>query len=138
MVSTAKFTARLLAREVLLTACSACSETYQYYTLPFCQPAVKTYKVEALGEVLAGDRTVSSLYNLTFVQDQTMVKLCDRKLTSKDLKLFRNAVKNDYYFQVRLPFMPAAPGRTRAVSKRATLAVCHTTQLPLGRLCSTP
>ena len=35
------------------------SETYQFYTEPFCAPpAGKEYKAEGLGEVLEGDRLV--------------------------------------------------------------------------------
>lgn len=41
------------------------SETYQYFNLPFCHPKEgKEYKTEGLGEVLEGDRLVSTPYKL--------------------------------------------------------------------------
>ena len=77
-------------------------ETYQYYNLPFCQPKDgKEYKTEFLGEVLEGDRLVTTPYSLKFRSDVENTVLCEKKLDSADLKKFREAVKQDYYFQVR-------------------------------------
>ena len=79
-----------------------CSETYQYYTLPFCTPKEgKEYKPEGLGEVLEGDRLVNTPYDIKFRVDKENEDLCSRELTAKDLKKLRTAVKKDYYFQVR-------------------------------------
>lgn len=79
------------------------SETYQYYNLPFCQPTDgKEYKLEFLGEVLEGDRLVTTPYSIKFRSDVDNANLCGKKLTSDDLKKFREAVKQDYYFQVRI------------------------------------
>lgn len=78
-----------------------CSETYQYYNLPFCTPeGGKEYKTEGLGEVLEGDRLVNTPYSIKFRVDKENEILCSRELTAKDLKKFRKAVKKDYYFQV--------------------------------------
>ena len=77
------------------------SETYQYYNLPFCTPKEgKEYKTEGLGEVLEGDRLVSTPYSIKFRVDKENEILCSRELTEKDLKIFRKAVKKDYYFHV--------------------------------------
>mmetsp|Transcript_34148 Transcript_34148/g.61574 ORF Transcript_34148/g.61574 Transcript_34148/m.61574 type:complete len:611 (-) Transcript_34148:17-1849(-) len=77
------------------------TETYQYYNLPFCQPPNgKQYKLEYLGEVLEGDRLVSTPYKLDFRRDVDHEVLCSKKLKDKDLNTFRNAVENDYYFQM--------------------------------------
>jgi hypothetical protein len=79
-----------------------CRETYQYYNLPFCQPKDgKEYKTEFLGEVLEGDRLVTTPYSLKFRTDVDQTVLCEKKLTSDELKKFREAVKQDFYFQVR-------------------------------------
>ncbi len=79
-----------------------CSETYQYYNLPFCTPeGGKEYKTEGLGEVLEGDRLVNTPYSIKFRVDKENEILCSRELTAKDLKKFRKAVKKYYYFQVR-------------------------------------
>ncbi len=79
-----------------------CSETYQYYNLPFCTPKDKEYKTEGLGEVLEGDRLVNTPYDIKFRVDKENEILCSRELTAKDLRKFRKAVKKDYYFQVQL------------------------------------
>ena len=68
--------------------------------LPFCEPPSKAYKTEDLGEVLAGDRPVSSLYRLEFGEDKENEPLCTRALSVKDVAKFKAAVKADYYFQV--------------------------------------
>jgi Endomembrane protein 70 len=77
-----------------------CSETYQYYTLPFCEPPEKKFRSEGLGEVLAGDRTVNSLYKFHFAQDAVNSTICTKKLNAKDVEKFRRAVADDFYFQV--------------------------------------
>ncbi len=82
------------------TVYTLCSETYQYYNLPFCTPKDKEYKPEGLGEVLEGDRLVNTPYDIKFRVDKENELLCSRDLTAKDLQKFRKAVKKDYYFQV--------------------------------------
>ena len=78
------------------------SETYQYYDLPFCPPpGGVVHKSEDLGEVLEGDRMMSTPYDVSFRVDKEHEELCQKELTAKDLKSFRRAVKDDYYFQVR-------------------------------------
>lgn len=77
-----------------------CSETYQYYSLPFCEPTKKAYETQGLGQVLAGDRVVNSLYVLNFGQDSEKSDLCKKQLTQQDVAKFRNAVASEYYFQV--------------------------------------
>ena len=37
---------------------------YEYYSLPYCQPAVIDNMAENLGEVLRGDRIENSLYTV--------------------------------------------------------------------------
>lgn len=91
------------AANSLVTYRPACSETYQYYNLPFCTPEKgKEYKPEGLGEVLEGDRLVTTPYDIKFKVNKENELLCSQELTAKDLQKFRKAVKKDYYFQVRL------------------------------------
>ena len=86
----------------MVTYRPACSETYQYYNLPFCTPENgKQYKPEGLGEVLEGDRLVTTPYDIKFKVNKENELLCSQELTAKDLQKFRKAVKKDYYFQVR-------------------------------------
>ena len=103
---------------------AACSETYQYYDLPFCPPeGGAERKREDLGEarcvrlqearccpaharplplslqVLEGDRLMSTPYELPFRQDKGHTALCTKVLAESDLRKFRTAVSDDYYFQ---------------------------------------
>lgn len=65
-----------------------------------------TEKREALGEVLNGDRMVDARYQLRFRMDDETRSLCKKKLTKEDLAKFREAVKNDYYFQMYYDDLP--------------------------------
>ena len=84
------------------SACCRCAatETYQFYNLPFCTPTSKEYKTEGLGEVLEGDRLVTTPYDIRFRVDKENELLCSRQLNDRDLAKFRKAVQKDYYFQV--------------------------------------
>ncbi|KAJ7542477.1 hypothetical protein O6H91_10G108300 [Diphasiastrum complanatum] len=82
------------------------TETYKYFDLPFCPPAQVTEKREDLGEVLNGDRMVHAKYELNFREDKDTESLCKKTLTKKDLQTFRDAVKNDYYFQMYYDDLP--------------------------------
>jgi hypothetical protein len=42
------------------------SETYEFYSLPFCAPREIQHKHTKLGEDLTGDHKVNSLYDLRF------------------------------------------------------------------------
>eukprot|EP00899_Mesostigma_viride_P015679 jgi/Mesvir1/24111/Mv10831-RA.2 len=83
------------------------SETYQYYDLPFCRPEEGlSHKTEDLGEVLEGDRMVGTLYDLSFKVNKESETLCTKVLKEKELKKFRKAVKDDYYFQMYYDDLP--------------------------------
>ena len=42
------------------------SETYPFYSLPFCRPESVERESQELGDVLAGDRRVNTLYKIQF------------------------------------------------------------------------
>ena len=42
------------------------AETYRYYSLPFCEPENYKSQAQQLGEVLAGDRRVTTMYDIRF------------------------------------------------------------------------
>ena len=65
-----------------------------------------TEKREALGEVLNGDRMVEALYQLKFKVDKEMVTLCQKTFTKDEVKKFRDALKNDFYFQMYYDDLP--------------------------------
>lgn len=74
------------------------TERYPYYKkLPFCQPADPKKAHE--GSALAGDRAVTSDYNLYFrVAMDTSATLCTKVLSQNDIKKFIDAIKEDYTF----------------------------------------
>eukprot|EP00232_Nephroselmis_pyriformis_P024087 CAMPEP_0182865824 /NCGR_PEP_ID=MMETSP0034_2-20130328/7890_1 /TAXON_ID=156128 /ORGANISM="Nephroselmis pyriformis, Strain CCMP717" /LENGTH=611 /DNA_ID=CAMNT_0024998143 /DNA_START=30 /DNA_END=1865 /DNA_ORIENTATION=+ len=82
------------------------SETYQYYDLPFCRPDGIEHKSEDLGEVLEGDRMMSTPYHVDFRVDREHEVLCEKDLSAKELGKFRKAVKEDYYFQMYYDDLP--------------------------------
>ncbi|KAH7427629.1 hypothetical protein KP509_10G052300 [Ceratopteris richardii] len=82
------------------------SETYKYFDLPFCTPDQVKEKREALGEVLNGDRMVLAMYQLNFREDKDLESLCKKTLSRQDVQVFRDAVKNDYYFQMYYDDLP--------------------------------
>ena len=96
------------------------SETYQYYTLPFCQASKKKYKLEGLGEVLGGDRLVNTPFDLGFKVDKPDEKICTKQLTRKDQVNLKNAIENDFYFQMIFDQLPlwGLVGKVRPCSRR--------------------
>lgn len=63
-------------------------------------------KLEALGEVLNGDRLVDAPYKLDFLTDLDSKVLCKKKLSVQEVKKFRSAVNKDYYFQMYYDDLP--------------------------------
>eukprot|EP00958_Prasinococcus_capsulatus_P021371 scaffold2900_cov330-Prasinococcus_capsulatus_cf.AAC.4 len=76
------------------------SETYEYYTLPFCKPEKVVYKAEDLGTVIDSHRLVSVPYDLSFRVDRENELVCSKQLTPEEVKQFRRAAADDYYFQM--------------------------------------
>lgn len=63
-------------------------------------------KKETLGEVLNGDRLMSSVYELKFGEDKTDVVLCHKRLTSSEIARFRDTIAQDFYFQMYYDDLP--------------------------------
>ncbi|XP_057483220.1 transmembrane 9 superfamily member 5-like [Actinidia eriantha] len=82
------------------------SETYKYFDLPFCRPDSLVIKKESLGEVLSGDRLVNALYDLKFREDKSGQILCHKKLKRDEIAKFRDAIINEYYFQMYCDDLP--------------------------------
>lgn len=55
---------------------------------------------ENLGEVLAGDRRRSSLYDIRFLVDIQWAALCHFRLSQDDIKQFMDAIKQHYIFEM--------------------------------------
>lgn len=82
------------------------SETYYYYDLPFCRPDPLVLKKESFGEVLNGDRLTNALYELKFREDKTRETLCQKKFKVAEVAKFRDAVIDDFYFQMYYDDLP--------------------------------
>ncbi|KAH6796965.1 Endomembrane protein 70 protein family [Perilla frutescens var. hirtella] len=82
------------------------SETYRYYSLPFCSPVSMRDESEASVEGIKGDRLVHSPYNLQFLVDKDSEVLCQKKLSKKEVADFRSAVSRDYLFQMHYDDLP--------------------------------
>jgi hypothetical protein len=67
-------------------------------------------------QVLEGDRLVNTPYQIKFRADVDNAELCKKKLNSKELQQFRDAVKNDYYFQASHGACSAKGGSMEAVA----------------------
>lgn len=63
-------------------------------------------KKESLGEVLTGDRLANSLYELEFAVNKTRAVLCRQKPKMEDITKFRDAIKNDFYYQMYYDDLP--------------------------------
>ncbi|GFQ02958.1 transmembrane 9 superfamily member 5 [Phtheirospermum japonicum] len=57
-------------------------------------------KKESLGEVLNGDRLANALHDLEFAVNKTGVVLCQQNLNRGDVAKFRDAITNDFYYQM--------------------------------------
>eukprot|EP00741_Cyanophora_paradoxa_P001117 tig00000459_g1077.t1 len=82
------------------------SETYEYYSLPFCKPARMEAKDEDLGEVLEGDAFTKSHYDLRFRVDVQWRQLCKQTLKPDDIQRFQGAIDQDYYFEMYYDDLP--------------------------------
>ncbi|KAI4341541.1 hypothetical protein MLD38_026253 [Melastoma candidum] len=63
-------------------------------------------KMEALGELLNGDRLVSMPYQLNFMKDKDVQVVCKKHLTKEEVAQFRSAIGKDYYFQMYYDDLP--------------------------------
>ncbi|KAF7823233.1 transmembrane 9 superfamily member 5 [Senna tora] len=82
------------------------SETYEYYDLPFCHPDPIIRKKESLGEVLNGDRLINALYELKFREHKIGETLCQKKLTIDEVAKFKQAIIDEFYFQMYFDDLP--------------------------------
>ncbi|KAL3510301.1 hypothetical protein ACH5RR_029702 [Cinchona calisaya] len=81
------------------------SETYAYYSLPFCPPDHWEEKKETLGEMLNGDRLVSAPYKLDFRVDKES-QVCRKNFSREEVSQFRTVIAQDYYLQMYYDDLP--------------------------------
>ena len=83
------------------------SETYPYYSLPFCKTQGRqTYHEHSLGDVLAGARKVGAPYDITFLDTVTWRSLCQEYLSAHSIKKLKDAIEHDYFFEFFIDDLP--------------------------------
>jgi len=81
-------------------------ETYAYYSLPFCQPEqLIESKTEGLGEALLGYELIKSNIEIRF-KENVKKTTCSKTLTKKEDKQFRDAILQQYWYQLFLDDLP--------------------------------
>lgn len=113
------------------------TETYRYYSLPFCRAHAADDENEAvesatkregalshkqhLGESIVGDRRETSPYDISFLDSVDWRMLCKTSLKPADLRRLVDAVRNNYFFEM---FVEDLPMWVRSGSFRV-LSPCH-------------
>jgi len=84
------------------------SETYEFYSLPFCRPLADKiqHKHLTIGEDLKGDHKVSSLYDIRFRVPIHWDLLCEVHLQKPEIELFKKAIDRLYYFEMSYDDLP--------------------------------
>uniref|UniRef100_A0A7R9U668 Transmembrane 9 superfamily member n=1 Tax=Pinguiococcus pyrenoidosus TaxID=172671 RepID=A0A7R9U668_9STRA len=78
---------------------------YDYYTLPYCQSDVQE-RSENLGQRLAGDKLESSGYKARMQVPRACMILCQKDLSSKEARKFRNFIDDEYRVSLVLDTLP--------------------------------
>jgi hypothetical protein len=82
------------------------SETYDYYSLPFCHPETIQHKHASLGEFLEGDIKSNSLYDIRFKVNAQLMSLCKVHLDKEGIDAFKKAIGKFYEFEMLLDDLP--------------------------------
>lgn len=82
--------------------------TYDYYSLPVCKPDNPNRERENIGQILVGDRIMSSDYQLTFGHNTACNYLCDKTFSPDDLALFTDRIESEYTVNWLVDDLPAA------------------------------
>ncbi|KJE91774.1 transmembrane 9 superfamily member 1 [Capsaspora owczarzaki ATCC 30864] len=83
------------------------SETYDFYSLPFCQPKPIVYKKISLGEALTGWKQANTPFDIKFGVNVDNAVLCDTVMLSKrDVQDLREAIEELYFFEFSIDDLP--------------------------------
>jgi hypothetical protein len=89
-------------------------EKYRFYSLPFCDThdthgnkGGEKHK-QRLREAMAGDRRESSPYVVHYGQNVDKSVVCRKTLTKDDIKAFKEAIENYYFFEMYVEDIPMA------------------------------
>ncbi|GLT32850.1 hypothetical protein SLA2020_074850 [Shorea laevis] len=82
-------------------------ETYNYYSLPFCQPpGDAAHKWGGLGEVLGGNELIDSQVDIKFKKNVEKRTICSLELDEAKVKQFKEAIENSYWFEFFIDDLP--------------------------------
>ncbi|ONM33843.1 Transmembrane 9 superfamily member 1 [Zea mays] len=82
-------------------------ETYNYYSLPFCQPSENpTHKWGGLGEVLGGNELIDSQLEIKFLKNVEKGFICTLELDAKKVQQFADAIESSYWFEFFIDDLP--------------------------------
>ncbi|XP_010272575.1 PREDICTED: transmembrane 9 superfamily member 1-like [Nelumbo nucifera] len=82
-------------------------ETYNYYSLPFCQPPGNAaHKWGGLGEVLGGNELIDSQIDIKFQKNVDRATICELELNAAKVKQFKDAIENTYWFEFFMDDLP--------------------------------
>ncbi|XP_020571527.1 transmembrane 9 superfamily member 1-like isoform X2 [Phalaenopsis equestris] len=82
-------------------------ETYNYYSLPFCQPGEKpSHKWGGLGEVLGGNELIDSQIELKYQKNVEKSFICSIELDEAKVKQFSDAIDASYWFEFFIDDLP--------------------------------
>ncbi|XP_024544739.1 transmembrane 9 superfamily member 1 [Selaginella moellendorffii] len=83
-------------------------ETYNYYSLPFCQPgnANPAHKWGGLGAVLEGNELIDSQIDIKFKKSVDKVTICKLDLDQRKAMEFRAAIEETYWFEFFMDDLP--------------------------------
>jgi len=83
------------------------TETYSYYeAFPVCHPNEVQWQSMTFGQIMRGDRLVNSIYSIFFMVDQQPTEICSRMMDQDDLGTFRNAIDQEYLFEIYVDDLP--------------------------------
>jgi len=82
------------------------TETYEFYSLPFCQPNKIQHVHASIGEDLTGDHKAHALYDIRFRVPIYFTVLCKQHLLPADVNRFRDAIEKYYYFEMLYDDVP--------------------------------
>ena len=83
------------------------SETYDFYSLPFCQPPKNVqHRHASLGEKLEGDHLEQSLYDIRFQVEIQWQALCTVHVLKEEVDAFRKAIMERYQYEILIDDVP--------------------------------
>eukprot|EP01118_Nematostelium_gracile_P010127 TRINITY_DN3464_c0_g1_i1.p1 TRINITY_DN3464_c0_g1~~TRINITY_DN3464_c0_g1_i1.p1 ORF type:complete len:602 (+),score=121.93 TRINITY_DN3464_c0_g1_i1:43-1806(+) len=82
------------------------SETYEYYSLPFCQPDHPEHGHNSLGQDIVGDHKYHAMYRIYFNVSNSYHSLCTKPLNQDQIAQFKKAIDKLYYFEMFCDDLP--------------------------------